>query len=190
MASENLVFDQNFCDNEAFNATLHPFIRNTVGCMEYGGTVLNKRLSKHENKGNVRRTTDAFELATAILFQNPVQNFALTPDNLNFAPADAIQFMKDVPTTWDETVFIDGYPGKYVVLARRHGSKWYIAGVSNEEKPFKLKLDLPMLQKDQAVTLYAEDGKKPLTAKTVKVKDPKAFEINMQKNNGFILVAE
>ena len=41
LASENLVFSQDFCNAAAFNASLHPFIRNAVGCMEYGGTVLN-----------------------------------------------------------------------------------------------------------------------------------------------------
>ncbi len=189
LASENLVFGQNFCDEAAYNATLHPFIRNAAGCMEYGGTVLNHRLNRNNDGGTTRRTTDAFELATAILFQNPVQNFALAPNNLTDAPADAIAFMKAVPTTWDETVFIDGYPGKYVVLARRHADKWYIAGVSAQDQPLKLKLNLPMLQKGDEVTLYAEDGKSPLTAKTLKIKKPEATDITLTDNNGFIIVA-
>lgn len=99
LASENLVFGQKFCDMEAFHATLHPFIRNAAGIMEFGGTVLNKRLNRGNDGGTVRRTGDAFELATAVLFQNPVQNFALAPNNLTDAQADAISFMKEVPTT-------------------------------------------------------------------------------------------
>ena len=81
LASENLVFSQHFCDNEAFNATLHPFIRNAVGCMEFGGVFLNKRLNRSNDGGTIRRTTDIFQLATAVLFQNPIQNFALAPNN-------------------------------------------------------------------------------------------------------------
>ena len=77
LASENLVFSQHFCDNEAFNATLHPFIRNAVGCMEFGGVFLNKCLNRSNDGGTIRRTTDIFQLATAVLFQNPIQNFAL-----------------------------------------------------------------------------------------------------------------
>ena len=68
LASENLVFSQHFCDNEAFNATLHPFIRNAVGCMEFGGVFLNKRLNRSNDGGTIRRTTDIFQLATAVLF--------------------------------------------------------------------------------------------------------------------------
>ena len=116
LASENLVFSQHFCDNEAFNATLHPFIRNAVGCMEFGGVFLNKRLNRSNDGGTIRRTTDIFQLATAVLFQNPIQNFALAPNNLTDAPQICLDFMKQVPTTWDETRFIDGYPGDILFL--------------------------------------------------------------------------
>lgn len=133
LASENIVFDQFHCDIEAQSATMHPFIRNAVGSMEFGGTFLNRRLNRTNDGGTTRMTGDAFQLATAVLFQNAVQNFALTPDNLTDAPAEAIEFMKAVPTTWDETKFIDGYPGKYVMLARRHGDKWYVAGVNADD---------------------------------------------------------
>ena len=189
LASENLMFSQDFCDQEDFNATLHPFIRNAAGIMEYGGTVLNHRFSRGNDKGNTRRTSDAFQLALAILFQNPVQNFALAPNNLTDAPADAIDFMKQVPTTWDETVFIDGYPGRYAVLARRHADTWYIAGVSADEKPLKLNLDLPMLQKGAEATIYEEDGKNPLAAKPLKIKNPSKVPVTLSKRNGFVIKA-
>ena len=113
LSAENLIFQQHFCDEEAFNACLHPFIRNTIGCMEFGGTFLNKRLNRNNDGGSIRKTTDVFQLATAVLFQNPIQNFALAPNNLTDAPQVCLDFMKQVPTTWDETRFIDGYPGKY-----------------------------------------------------------------------------
>lgn len=79
LASENLIFNQHFNDNEAFNACLHPFIRNAVGSMEFGGTFLNKRYNRTNDGGTTRRTSDVFQLATAVLFQNPIQNFALAP---------------------------------------------------------------------------------------------------------------
>ena len=98
LASENLIFSQHSCDTEAYNASLHPFIRNAVGCMEFGGTLLNKRLNRGNDGGSVRKTTDVFQIATAVLFQNPVQNFAIAPNNLTDAPEAVIGFMKDVPT--------------------------------------------------------------------------------------------
>ena len=190
LASENLIFSQDYCDAEAFNATLHPFIRNTVGCMEYGGTVLNRRMSKENKGGNTRRTTDAFQIATSVLYQNPVQNFALTPESYAEAPADAIDFMKTVPTTWDETVYIDGTPGKYAVIARRHADKWYIAGVSNLDKRVELTLNLPMLSKGQTVDLYSEPDGNPLKQTKMTVKNPDKIKVKLSPNNGFIIVTQ
>ena len=142
LASENLYFSQGFCEMEARHACLHPFVRNAVGSMEYGGTVLQKRLHKEPDKGNTRRTSDAFELATAIVFQSSGQNFALTPRNLTEQPQFEIDFMKQVPTTWDETRFIDGYPGRFVVIARRHADQWYIAALNAQKEPLNLSLDI------------------------------------------------
>ena len=190
LASENLIFSQDFCDSEAFNATLHPFIRNAAGIMEYGGTVLNKRMNRGNDGGNIRRTSDAFQLATSILFQNPVQNFALAPNNLTDAPEAAVDFMKQVPTTWDETVFIDGYPGKYVVLARRHAAKWYIAGVSAEQEPLKLNLNLPMLQKGETVTLYGKDSKSAVATSPIKIKNPAQVLLTLLPSDGFVIVSQ
>lgn len=157
LASENLIFGQKFCDAEAFNACLHPFIRNTVGSMEFGGVFLNKRLNRNNNDGSRRVTTDIFQLAVAVLFQNPVQNFALAPNNLTDAPELCLQFMKHVPTVWDETRFIDGYPGKYIVLARRHGDRWYVAAANAQKEPLKLKFNADILAGGIVTKYY--DGK-------------------------------
>lgn len=146
LASENMVFGQYQCDIESQNAALHPFLRNTVGCMEFGGVFLNKRLNRANGApgpggrvfGTIRRTTDAAELAVAVLYQNPIQNFALTPNNLTDAPAAAIRFLREVPTTWDETRLIDGYPGRSIVLARRSGDCWWVAAINASEEPLTL----------------------------------------------------
>ncbi len=137
LASENLHFGQGACDAEAQNACIHPFIRNTVGSMDFGGSTLNKHYNKDNEHGTTRKTSDVFALATAVLFQSSVQHFAMAPNNINDAPAWAVQFMKDVPTLWDETRFIDGYPGKYCIMARRSGSKWYVVGVTSDNTPMK-----------------------------------------------------
>lgn len=187
LASENLVFNQHFCDNEAFNATLHPFIRNAVGCMEFGGVFLNKRLNRGNDGGTVRRTTDIFQLATAVLFQNPVQNFALAPNNLTDAPQVCLDFMKQVPTTWDETRFIDGYPGKYIVLARRHGDTWYVATVNATKEPLNLKLNLPMLA-GQEVSLYGDDKKMQPQLKQQKIKADGSLQLTVRPQGGAVIV--
>ncbi|MFB3387679.1 glycoside hydrolase family 97 catalytic domain-containing protein [Flavobacterium sp. LAR06] len=159
LASENLHFGQASCDNEATNAATHTFIRNTVGSMDFGGSTLNEFYNSDNipNKGSKRRTSDVFALATAVLFQSGVQHFALAPNNLTDAPAWAIDFMKEVPTIWDEVRFLDGYPGKYVVFARRKGTKWYIAGINAQKEMQKIKLKLPMMTSGTTVNYYFDD---------------------------------
>ena len=103
-ASENLVFSQYECDQEAQAACLHPFIRNAVGCMEFGGCFMNERLERTNSRGTIRRTTDVFQLATCVLFQNPIQNFALAPNNMQDAPKVCLDFLREVPTTWDSVL--------------------------------------------------------------------------------------
>lgn len=187
LASENLVFNQHFCDAEAFNATLHPFIRNAVGSMEFGGVFLNKRLNRGNDGGTTRRTTDVFQLATAILFQNPIQNFALAPNNLTDAPQICLDFMKQVPTVWDETRFIDGYPGRYVVLARRHGDTWHVAAINATPEPLKLKLSLPMLA-GQEVSCYSDDKALQPQLKQQKIKADGSLQLTVQPQGGVVLV--
>ncbi len=186
LASEMLIFFQDVREKEAFYATLHPFIRNTVASMEFGGVLLNDFLNKGNQKGQERLTTDAFQLATGVLFQNPVQMFALTPNNLMDVPAFELDFMRNIPTTWDETLFIDGYPGKYCVVARRLGQKWYVAGVNAEKSAMDLKLNLPMLA-GQKVAMYNDNRNKETYMDYVKVSDNGDVSITIQPNGGFVL---
>lgn len=186
VASEMLIFSQGVRDNEAFNATLHPFIRNTVGSMEFGGVLLNKFLVKSNQNRNKRLTTDAFQLATAVLFQNAVQMFGLTPNNLTDVPAFEIDFMKKVPTTWDETLYIDGYPGKYSVIARRNGTQWYIAGVNATKEALKLKLNLSIIS-GKKVTLINDDTSKVTYSKDVIIDKNGVFEVEIQPSGGFVI---
>jgi len=188
LASENLVFNQHFCDEEAFNACLHPFIRNAVGCMEFGGTFLNKRLNRGNNGGTTRKTTDVFQLATAVLFQNPIQNYALAPNNLTDSPQVCLDFMRQVPTTWNETRFIDGYPGKYVVIARRHNDKWYIVGINAQKKALNLQLNLPMLLKGDNVIYYKDNEKMQPVKEAFVVENPESINIVIHPGGGVILV--
>jgi hypothetical protein len=205
LASENIYFSQGAADKEAKDAATHPFIRNAIGCMEFGGCFMNRHIRKGNRGGNTRKTSDCHELATCILFQNPIQNFAITPENLPTdgtdmstvdynapgapAPAISMDFLRDVPTTWDETVFIDGYPGKYCVLARRHGKTWYIVGNNATGAQLTLKMNLPMLQKGDKATLYSDNLKDREPQKTeLKVSNPKAVSVTMVDQGGFVIV--
>ena len=188
LASENLHFSQGSCDHEAFNATLHPFIRNTVGSMDFGGSALNKYYNAdNAPRGSRRVTSDVYALATAVLFQSPVQHFALAPNNLTDAPSWAIDFMKEVPTTWDEVRFIDGYPGKYVILARRHGDKWYIAGVNAQKETLKLKVNLPMFSNGEKVRLFSDDKVLQGGVKQIEIGKKQELQLAIPCNGGVLI---
>lgn len=188
LASENLHFSQGSCDHEAFNATLHPFIRNTVGSMDFGGSALNKYYNAdNAPRGSRRVTSDVYALATAVLFQSPVQHFALAPNNLTDAPSWAIDFMKEVPTTWDEVRFIDGYPGKYVILARRHGDQWYIAGVNAQKETLKLKVNLPMFSNGEKVRLFSDDKALQGSVKQIEIGKKQELRLAIPCNGGVLI---
>ena len=187
LASENLYFSQGFCEMEARHACLHPFVRNAVASMEYGGTVLQKRLHKEAGKGNTRRTSDVFELATAVVFQSSGQNFALTPRNLTEQPQFEIDFMKGVPTTWDETRFIDGYPGRYVIMARRLGNKWYVAGLNAQEQAVELTIQLPMFDAGSTLTVYGDNEKLEGSMTTTALGKKQQLSVTIPQNGGIVI---
>ena len=184
-ASENLVFSQYECDQEAQAACLHPFIRNAVGSMEFGGCFLNKRLSRTNQHGTIRRTTDVFQISTLVLYQNAVQNIAITPNNLTDAPKLCLDFIKEVPTVWDETRYIAGIPGENVVLARRNGDKWYVAAVNAIDEPLKVSVKdvLEALGAKGADVRLIDGGNDPKESKASASK-----KISVAKNDAAVLI--
>jgi hypothetical protein len=170
LASENVFFNPYHAQNEGVELTLHPFIRNAVASMDWGGVIMNKYLSRDNKSRHRRATSDMFEIATAITNQSEVNCIAMQPNNLSELPAIELELLREMPTQWDETRFIDGYPGRYVVMARRHADRWYIAVLNGTGEPLSLDLSLPMLD-GTAFTLYTDGKQKSYGAmKTAKVK--------------------
>ena len=116
------------------------------------------------------------------------EHFALAPNNLTDASQICLDFLKQVPVTWDETVFIDGYPGKYCILARRHGDKWYVAGVNAQKEPLKLKIQLPMFAKGNRVTLYNDDLKRNVYTREVTLSKNKELSLTILSGGGIVIV--
>ena len=188
-ASENLIFTQYALDKHAYYSTILPFTRNPVGAMDFAPVFLNKRLSKDQKGGTVRKTTDAFELATAVLYFSPIQHFGLTPNNLDEQPEFVLDFLRAVPTVWDETVYVGGEPGDYVAIARRKGDTWYLAVTNGEQEKKTLELDLPMFKNAEATFIYdAKD--KTAAQKTVKVKSSGKLKIDVLGEGGALLISK
>ncbi len=135
----------------------------------------------------MRKTSDVFALAVAVLFQSSVQHFALAPNNLDDAPAWAIDFMRRVPTLWDEVRFIDGYPGKYIIMARRSGDQWFVAGVNAEATPVKTTLSLPMFASGTSLNVYSDNAKLQGSVKAVKQNKKQQLTITIPENGGVVI---
>lgn len=188
LASENLIFSQHANDHEAYNATLHPFIRNSVASMDFGPVLLNKQHNRNNDGGHRRMTTETFQMATAVLFQSPIQNFGITPNNLKEQPSFVIDFMKKVPTLWDETLFMDGYPGKYAVLARRHGEQWYVAAINAGDEVKEVAILLPMLS-GQTLTRYTDNNDRTPQLSRMRVGEEGEIRLTVQPGGGTILTS-
>ena len=203
LASENVYFTDYHAKKEAFEMTMHPFSRNAVASFDWGGVMMNKYFSKDNKSRHQRFTSDIFEMATAITNQSSVNCICLYPNNLQDVPQWELDWLKNVPTDWEDTKFIAGYPTKYAVVARKAGNlngsgaalsagKWFVGGLNATDKPLALTLDLPMFA-GKTVTYLTDQPKKKgekfftSVKKTLKVgKDGKA-KVVIQPNGGIII---
>ncbi len=133
---EFITFDQSTADNAPAHCATVAFTRNVVAPMDFTPMVLHERLGDRLNNGPHRATTAAFELALPVIFQSGIQHFGLHPDDMNRFPSEVYEYLRRVPSTWDDTQLLYACPAEECVIARRSGSVWYVAGINgeNEEK--------------------------------------------------------
>ena len=203
LASENVYFTDYHAKKEAFEMTMHPFSRNAVASFDWGGVMMNKYFSKDNKSRHQRYTSDVFEMATAITNQSSVNCICLYPNNLQDVPQWELDWLKNVPTAWEDTKFIAGYPTKYAVVARKssveNGSgaaftagRWFVGGLNATDKPLALTLDLPMFA-GKTVTYITDQPKKKgekfftSAKKTLKVGKNGKAKVVIQPNGGIII---
>ena len=156
------------------NATL-PFTRNVIGPMDYTPCAFSDSQHPHI-------TTHAHELALTVLFESALQHLADRPESLLAQPQEVQRFFGMLPSVWDETRYVSGYPGESVVLARRRGDTWYVAGINgtNQERTFSMSLGFV---KGKCITLFA-DGEPWAISQPTKL--PK--QITCKPRGGFVIV--
>ena len=203
LASENVYFTDYHAKKEAFEMTMHPFSRNAVGSFDWGGVMMNKYMSRDNKSRHQRFTSDVFEMATAITNQSSVNCVCLYPNNLEDVPQWELDWLKAVPTAWEDVKFIAGYPTQYAVVARKASSangstaqksngKWFVGGLNATDKPLTLTLDLPMFAGktvEYLTDMPKKKGDKFFTSvkKTLKVgKDGKA-KVTIQPMGGIVI---
>ena len=98
--------------------------------------------------------------------------------------------MKSVPTTWDEVRFIDGYPGRFCIMARRSGDKWYIAGINAGQQPVKKTIQLPLLAKGSTVAVYTDDAQLQGSLKTQRLNGSRRLSVTIPENGAAVIVGD
>jgi hypothetical protein len=179
---EMITFSQQTADAAPAHCAILPFTRNAFDPMDFTPMCLYKipRI--------VKRTTGSFELALSVLFMSGIQHYAERPEGMATVPAFVKTFLQNVPSVWDDVKFIDGFPGKYAVIARKSGKNWWIAGINGEATSKKVNLDLSFAGKGWKGTMITDDPNgKGFIEKQIVPQDKKPFEITMQPNGGFVM---
>ena len=161
------------------NATL-PFTRNVIGPMDYTPCAFSDSQHPHI-------TSHAHELALTVLFESGLQHLADRPESFLSQPQAGQDFLGRLPAAWDETRLVSGYPGKNVVMARRSGNTWYIAGINGTDETCTLKCDLGFIGTYKHATLFADsnDNASPWQITTTR---QLPTEITCQPRGGFVCV--
>jgi len=164
------------------NATL-PFTRNVIGPMDYTPCTFSDSQHKHI-------TTDCHELALPILFESGLQHMADRPESYLSLPYRVKDLLMELPSAWDDTRLLAGYPGESAVIARRSGDRWYIAGINGTDEVLEIAPDFSRLEQKGKVTVFTDRGQEP----------GQGFEINenvdlpetfiLQPRGGFVILAD
>ena len=140
--AEQYTFDLNFAENANVYNTIYAYTRNVVGSMDYTPVTFSDYMAS-----TYHSTTWAHELALSVIFESGLQHFADRDSAYQSVPVYVQAFLKNVPVAWDETKYISGEPGKYIAMARRKGTTWYVAAIDGEKKTQNLSLPLSFLSK-------------------------------------------
>ncbi|CAN5493408.1 glycoside hydrolase family 97 protein [soil metagenome] len=180
---EYIAMNQKFADQEPTHAAMLPFTRNVFDPMDFTPVALDRINNKIK-----RRTTSAFELALSVVFTSGIQHFAEIPSGMAKMPAYVKDFMRQVPSVWDDTKFIDGYPGKFVVIARKGDGRWFIAGINGEPVAKTVTLDLRELPAATSGRLITDGESGSFTEETVTLTPDRKLIVTLKPNGGFVLV--
>ena len=176
---EYVTFGQYFADNQASHCTVLPFTRNLFDPMDF--TPVN-----FSGIPNItRRTSGGFEIALSILFTSGIQHIAETPEGLASQKDFVKEYMSSLHETWDDVKFIDGFPGEFVVLARKKGNIWYIAGINGENSERTIKMNLSFINNKSKGSIITDSDQKELIKKDIDFS--KSLEITMFPKGGFVI---
>ncbi len=177
---EYVTFAQENANHQPSHCTIIPLTRNLFDPMDF--TPVN-----FSGIPNIeRRTTNGFEIALSVLFTSGIQHIAETPNGMSAQKDFVKEYMSSLPKNWDDIKFIDGYPGKYIVLARRKGNVWYIAGINGENSERSFKLNLQFADNNsKSILITDKAASKELVMSNIDLS--KTTELTLAPYGGFVI---
>ena len=177
--AEAYKFAERYPDYAPTQNTILPFTRNVVGPMDFTPVTLSESTYP-------ALTTPAHELALPVVFESGLLHLADRPEAYRALRPEAIQYLKDVPVGWDETRLVDGYPGDYVILARRSGDTWYLAGIHQAETDKTYEVALDFLPEGTHTLSLLEDGTDELAFREETVARDQPLSVTLAPYGGFV----
>ncbi|MFI7278426.1 glycoside hydrolase family 97 catalytic domain-containing protein [Streptomyces sp. NPDC049879] len=163
--------------NRAALNTMLPFTRNVVSSMDYTPVTFSV---------TNRDTTDAHEVATALVFESGWQHLADNPETYQLRPP-ALRVLNQLPTAWDESRLLDGRPGRDAYVARRAGQNWYVGGISaTDARTFTTPLGF--LGSGSWLVETLRDGTGGLVVETRTVTSGSTLSVPVATRGGFLSV--
>ncbi|WP_229507164.1 glycoside hydrolase family 97 protein [Pseudoduganella rivuli] len=177
---EFATFEQANQDAVVKHAAMLPFARNLFDPMDFTPVVFG-------DIPNIKRATrNGFELAESVLFLSGIQHFAEIPEGMATVPPYVKAFMQELPRSWDDSKFIDGFPGQYAVIARKAGDSWYVAGINAEDGAKTVTLDLSFIGAREGSLMTDGDGPRSFTQQAIQAGKP--IQVTLQPHGGFVAV--
>jgi len=176
---EFTTFEQVDQDAVPAHAAMLPFARNLFDPMDFTPMVFG-------NIPNIKRATrNGFELAESVLFLSGIQHFAERPEGMATVPSYVKALLQDLPRSWDDVRFIDGYPGRYAIIARKSGDSWYVAGINADGVERSVDLDLSFLDGRSGTLVTDGETERSFTQAPI---GGGAAKISIKPHGGFVAV--
>jgi len=176
------VSTPNYAELATYQNTIIPFTRNVIGSMDFTPV-------SYEDQFTPRLTTNGHETALAVLFESGIQHIADSASSISSLPDEYKKYFKTLPTVWDETRYVSGYPGKDVILARRAGERWFVAGVNGENQQKEVVLNLGFIDETilNGTILHDGEGARDFASSRMSTQTPTEIKIKMQPFGGFVI---
>jgi len=178
---ENVTFEQSNADMQPTQCCMLPFTRNVFDPMDYTPTCFS------EVPRITRRTSNAFELALPFIFRSGITHIAEIPKGMENAPKYVQDLLKNVPSLWDQSQLVDGFPGEYVIMAGEKNGTWYVSGINGTDKDKTVTFILPYVKAKTGRLIIDGDTNRSFEQQLIVLPKSKLVHLTLKAFGGFVM---